>query len=69
MSDRATRLQDLETAAKDYIKAERKRAENEVKVLEAILSGRTGGQGIQAVSVRVVTEVANKDLADYLRGS
>lgn len=68
MADRASRLQDLEDAAKDYIKAERTRAENEVKALQAILDGRTGGAGIQAVSVNIVSAVANKDLEAYLKG-
>ena len=68
MADRASRLQDLEDAAKEYIKAERTRAENEVKSLQAILDGRTGGAGIQAVSVNVVAAVANKDLETYLKG-
>jgi len=69
MSTRASRLSDLEQTAKQYIAAEKKRAENQVKVLEAVLSGRTGGAGIQKVAVTVVSAVANADLAAYLRGS
>ncbi len=68
MADRNSRLDALKSATKDYIKTEKKRVENEVKVLEAVLNGRTGGSGIQAVSVAVVDAVANKDLADYLKG-
>ena len=67
MSDRKSRLKDLQDTAKDYISKERTRAENEVKVLQAVLDGRTGGAGIQAVSVAVVSAVANSDLADYLK--
>lgn len=67
MSDRKSRLKDLQDTAKQYIDAERTRAENEVKVLQAVLDGRTGGAGIQAVSVAVVSAVANSDLADYLK--
>lgn len=66
---RQSRLADLEQTAKEYISAERKRAENEVKVLEAVLSGRTGGAGIQKVGVKIVASVANADLAAYLRDS
>lgn len=67
MADRASRLQDLQDSAKDYIKSERTRAENEVKSLDEILKGRTGGQGIQAVAVKVVAAVSNKDLETYLK--
>lgn len=68
MADRLSRLEALQSTTKDYVKAEKKRIENEVKVLEAVLSGRTGGAGIQKISVAVVDAVANKDLADYLKG-
>ena len=68
MADRESRLQDLEDTAKDYIKKERTRAENEVKSLQKILDGRTGGQAIQKVSVNIVAAVANKDLTTYLKG-
>ena len=66
---RAQRIQDLKTAADQYIKEEKTRVENEVQALEAILNGRTGGAGIQQVSVRVVAAVADKDLASFLKGS
>ena len=65
---RLDRLQDLETSTKEYVKNEKKRIENEVKVLEAVLKGRTGGAGIQAKTVTVVASVAQNDLASYLRG-
>jgi hypothetical protein len=64
---RIQRLKDLQQTAKDYIKAERTRATNEVASLNAILNGRTGGKGIQQISVTVVANVANKDLDDYLK--
>jgi hypothetical protein len=66
---RSSRLSDLETATKDYVKTEKKRLENEVKVLEAVLDGRTAGAGIQANSVAVVQAVAESDLSAYLKGS
>jgi hypothetical protein len=66
---RSSRLQDLQDATKDYVKTEKKRLENEVKVLEAVLKGRTAGAGIQANSVAVVQAVAASDLASYLKGS
>jgi hypothetical protein len=68
MADRLSRLKELENAAKEYIKAERKRVENEVKSLQDILDGRTGGAGIQAISVNIVAAVAKKDLEEYLKG-
>lgn len=66
---RSSRLTDLETATKDYVKNEKKRIENEVKVLEAVLQGRTAGAGIQANSVAVVSAVAFADLASFLKGT
>lgn len=66
---RASRLKDLETATKDYVKNEKKRIGNEVKVLEAVLKGRTAGAGIQANSVAVVSAVAVSDLAAFLKGT
>lgn len=66
---RASRLKDLETATKDYVKSEKKRIGNEVKVLEAVLKGRTAGAGIQANSVAVVSAVALSDLAEFLKGT
>lgn len=66
---RSSRLTDLQTATKDYVKNEKKRIENEVKVLEAVLQGRTAGAGIQANSVAVVSAVASSDLAAFLKGT
>ena len=65
---RAQRVQDLQNATNDYVQAEKKRIENEVKYLKSVLQGRTGGAGIQANSVAVVQAVAEADLAAYLKG-
>lgn len=65
---RNSRLDDLKTAVDNYVSAEKTRIGNEVQVLEAILSGRTAGAGIQEASVAVVQAVAESDLADYLNG-
>jgi len=67
MADRASRVQALADAVKDYTKKEKTRIENEVKALEAVLSGRTGGAGIQASSTKVVAAVAFNDLKSYLK--
>lgn len=68
MAKRIDRIEALEKATKDYVKEEKKRIENEVKVLEAILKGRTGGKGLQKASNSVVAAVAQNDLAAYLKG-
>jgi hypothetical protein len=66
MSDRLSRVKKLAEAVQKYADDEKKRIENEVKVLEAILEKRTGGNGIQAVSLRVVSAAAENDLKAYL---
>lgn len=66
MANRASRVSDLETAVKEYVKKEKTNIENEVKVMEAILKGRTGGAGVQASSTKVVAAVALDDLNAYL---
>lgn len=66
---RASRLKELQDATNQYVDAEKKRIENEVKFLEAVLKGRTAGAGIQANSVATVQAVAQSDLASYLNGS
>lgn len=66
---RSSRLDELKAATKDYVASEKKRIENEVKVLEAVLSGRTAGAGIQANSVAVVSAVAYADLSAFLKGT
>jgi hypothetical protein len=65
---RATRLSDLESKTKEYVKKEKTRIENEVSVLEKVLSGRTGGAGVQKFSVATVQAVAQNDLASFLKG-
>ena len=40
-----------------------------MKVPEAILKGRTGGAGVQQVSVKVVSAVADKDLSNFIRNA
>ena len=67
MSDRASRVQTLADAVKDYAKKEKTRIENEVKVLTAILDGRTGGAGVQKATAAAVEAVAKNDLDAYLR--
>jgi len=66
MSDRASRVQALADAVKEYAGKEKTRIDNEVKILEAILNGRTGGAGVQASSTKVVEAVASNDLQAYL---
>ena len=67
MADRASRVQALADAVKEYTGKEKTRIENEVKALEAILKGRTGGAGVQKSSTKVVEAVANNDLLAYLK--
>lgn len=67
MADRDSRLQDLLNTTKDYVKKEKARIENEVKVLEEILNGRTGGSGVQKSGQAKITAVAQNDLATYLK--
>jgi len=69
MADRNSRLNDLKQAVHDYVDKEKTRIGNEVKVLKAILDGRTAGAGIQASSTAVVAAVAQSDLNDYLKGA
>lgn len=66
MSDRASRVQALADAVKEYTKKEKTRIENEVKVMEAVLKGRTGGSAVQASTTAVVEAVAKNDLQAYL---
>ena len=67
MSDRATRVQELADAVKEYAKKEKERIEKEVKTLTKILDGRTGGAGVQKSTTAVVEAVAKNDLNAYLR--
>jgi hypothetical protein len=61
-------LKDLQQATKDYVSKERTRLQNESATLEKILSGRTGGRGIQTPSVEKVTALTKLDIAAYLSG-
>lgn len=65
---RLSRVQELQTATKQYVAAEKKRIEDEVSVLEAVLDGRTGGRGVQRVGQEAVSAVAKANLAAYLQG-
>lgn len=66
MSDRSSRVKALADAVKDYTGKEKTRIDNEVKSLQAILDGRTGGAGVQKIATKVVEAVANHDLQTYL---
>jgi hypothetical protein len=63
------RLDALKAALKSYYTTEKVRLTNEATVLNAVLSGRTAGAGIQKSSTEIVSKVAESDLAAYLRGS
>lgn len=63
------RVSDLQTTAQKYISKEQTAIKNEVSVLQAILSGRTGGQGVQTSSAAAVNAAAFNDLADFLQGT
>lgn len=66
---RTDRLNALRKAVHQYADAEKKRIENEVAVLQAVLNGRTAGKGIQQSSTTIVAAVAESDLAAYLQGA
>ena len=66
--NRLQRVQELQEATVDYVTKEKKRIENEVSVLQAVLDGRTGGAGVQLPSKEQVKAVAYASLNDYLRG-
>ncbi len=68
-SMRLSRLKALPAAMNDYVKKERTRLTNEASVLTAVLKGRTGGKGIQAINTAVGTAVAYQDLDSYLRNA
>lgn len=66
MATKNALLSDLQKTAKEYVTKEKERLENEAKVLEAVLNGRTGGKGIQAANTKVVAAVAQANLKKYL---
>lgn len=68
MSSRADRLDSLQKALDNYVSNEKKRIDNEVTFLKAVLKGRTG-QDTVSRSVEVISEVAYKDMATYLFGN
>jgi phage host-nuclease inhibitor protein Gam len=63
-NQRTQRLDALQKAVDQYIKSEKDRITNEVKVMQAIVNGRGGAvAGKQAIQA-----VAYNDLAEYLSG-
>ena len=66
ISKRLELLEALKTSAHAYTTKERTRLQNEVQVLKRILSGRTGGAGVQRLNTLVVAAVAQRSLDDYL---
>lgn len=63
---RLSRLEELEASLREYVTAEKTRIENEVSSLEAILSGRTGGRGIQQRARTILASVSKASIATYL---
>jgi hypothetical protein len=64
---RLQRLEKLEKATLGYVAKEKTRIENEVKYLEDVLKGRTGGAGIQSQAWQKTSQAAQNDLAAYLK--
>ena len=67
-SERDARLKRLQDATTSYVKEEKKRIDTEVKVLEAVLKGRRGGQGAAGDAAAAASTLAQADLDWYLRG-
>jgi hypothetical protein len=65
---RIDRVSELKKTVDEYVAAEKKRIENEVASLEAVLKGRTGGAGVQLEALKVAQSAAANDLAAFLRG-
>lgn len=61
------RLSDLESAMKEYAKAEKSRIEKEVETLKAIRDGR-GASGVRTANVEYASAVALNDLRKFLGG-
>lgn len=59
-------LKELKKTGDEYVEDEKKRLTNEASALEAILTGRAGGAGIQDLNTQLATAVAKRDLAEYL---
>lgn len=64
-----TLLKNLQATTKDYVGKERIRLNKEADIMKAILSGRTGGKGIQAISKVIVASAAQRRLQEYLSGA
>jgi hypothetical protein len=67
-SARAQRVQALQQAVDQYVSQEQTKINNEVQYLQAILQGRTGGQGLQQANTQSITAVAQNSLAAFLGG-
>ena len=67
-SARDQRVQALQQAVDQYVQTEQQKISNEVQYLQAILQGRTGGQGLQQSNTQSITAVAVNDLAAFLGG-
>lgn len=65
---RLQRVKKLKEAVDQYVSQEKKRIDNEVASLEKILSGRTGGAGVQTSSSKVAEAIAAESLEYYLSG-
>jgi hypothetical protein len=61
-----SRVMALQQTATQYISNEQQDINNTVQVIQAILNGRTGGQGVQQSSNTAVAAAAFDDLADFL---
>jgi hypothetical protein len=62
------RVTDLETAFNEYVSREKTRINNEAKVLQAILDGRTGGAGIERFSIQAIETATKSSIHDLLVG-
>lgn len=68
-SERDARLQRLQDAADSYVEEEQSRIDTEVQVLEAVLSGRRGGQGAAGDAAAAASLLAEADLDAFLTGA
>ncbi len=60
------RVDALAKAVTEYVKKEKERITREVKILQKILDGRTGGKGLSTINYNQISAVAEKDLEVYL---
>jgi hypothetical protein len=68
-ANRRARLDRLEKSTEEYVAQEHKRIKREVKVLKAVLKGRTGGQGADKSVIERANKASEQDLASFLRGT